>query len=330
MTEYPLTWLADVLRAAGCRVIEESGWKTRGRPSSTGSFHPRAVLHHWDASAPGSHGALSTVINGSADVPGPYCSILTCRGNSSHAPSVHVIAAGRCNHGGTGDGWGVIPRDDANTYAAGHEIAQTVDQPWPADQLDQVRRAEAAILAKLGANASDAYCAHSEYAPDRKIDTTEGSYGQDMSAERRAVQALIDNPDSGGDDMRHYWVDLTCTKGGQLSSGGKFLSWDKEGGDTGNAHTAGQGAIFALWGCTMNGVLQIQVLEGTADVEIDRYDADGEYVNRVGYLYGLGVGTFLLPFVGIWSEGQKCYAFAKGTGELGNVRIMLDQLERTS
>src|SRR4051812_12686188 len=193
MTEYPLTWLADVLRAGGCRVIEESGWKTRGRPSSSGSFQPRAILHHWDASSPGSHGALSTVINGTGDAPGPLCSILTCRGNSDHGPSVHVIAAGRANHGGTGDGWGAIPRDDANTYAVGHEIAQTVDQPWPAEQATQIHMAEAAILNRLGTDADDGLCSHSEYAPGRKIDTTEGSHGQDMDDERSIVQDVMDD-----------------------------------------------------------------------------------------------------------------------------------------
>jgi hypothetical protein len=196
MTEYPLTWLADVLRDAGCRVVEESGWKTRGRPASSGSFKPRALLRHWDASSKGSHGAISTVINGNGDTPGPLCSILTCRGNDSHGPSVHVIAAGRTNHGGTGDAWGVIPKDDANTYAVGHEIAHTTDESWTSDQMTQVRLAEAAILSRLKAQPSDALPCHAEYAPDRKVDTTGGKYGQDMKSERSAVADVM-----GGDTM---------------------------------------------------------------------------------------------------------------------------------
>ena len=37
------TWLADVLRAAGLHVIEQPGWKTRGRPRS--AVHaPRTAL----------------------------------------------------------------------------------------------------------------------------------------------------------------------------------------------------------------------------------------------------------------------------------------------
>src|SRR4051812_5247053 len=101
MTEYPLSWLADVLRAAGCRVIEESGWKSRGRPASSGSFHPRALVRHWDASSPGSH-STGVLINGNGSAPGPLCNIWTCAGDSGHEASVHVIAAGRTNHGGTG------------------------------------------------------------------------------------------------------------------------------------------------------------------------------------------------------------------------------------
>jgi hypothetical protein len=136
------------------------------------------------------------VINGVSGTPGPLCSILTCRGNSSHPPSVHIIAAGRANHAGTGDGWGNIPRDQGNTYAVGHEIAQTVDQKWPADQLDQVRKAEAAIMRKLKATPSKSLPAHSEYAPGRKIDVTGGSHGQNMNNERATIATYME-----GDDM---------------------------------------------------------------------------------------------------------------------------------
>lgn len=184
------TWLASVLRAAGVPVIEQSGWTTRAQP---GSFAPRGLIRHWDASSPGSHGAVEYMQANIA------CNISTCRGNSSHGPSVHVIAAGRAYHAGTG-GWGLFPTDQGNTYAVGHEVAHTVDEPWADAQLDVVVAAEQAILTYLRADVANAWCTHSEYAPDRKIDTTGGAYGQDTSAERAR---LAGGPPAApeGDDM---------------------------------------------------------------------------------------------------------------------------------
>lgn len=244
MTSYPLGWLADVLRAEGCRVIEESGWKSRGRPASSGSFTPRGLVRHWDASSPGSHGAISTVLNGTSDTPGPLCHILTCRGNSSHKPSVHIIAAGRANHAGTGDGWGNIPQDQGNTYAVGHEIAQTVDQKWPEDQLDQVRRAEGAIMRKLKATASKSLPAHSEYAAGRKIDVTGGSHGQKMNSERSQVQAVIDGAPGEEDELMKYF-NLGISAPLKIpAKAWKRVVWTKENSDDGGFHKDGDAGIY--------------------------------------------------------------------------------------
>jgi hypothetical protein len=328
MTDYPLTWLADVLRAAGCHVIEESGWKTRGRPASTGTFRPRALLRHWDASPPDSHN-VNVLLNGNGSAPGPLCSIWTCDGNSSHGPSVHVIAAGRCNHGGDGNGWGTVPANDANTYAVGHEIRQTVDRPWPADQLEQVRKAEAAILERLSASPSDSLCSHSEYAAGRKIDTTEGSHGQDMGAERRAVQGYIDGT---ADTMAHNFLELKATETYRPPEGGQRVKFTSELADTGNTHADDVGAVKApTWPCTMSGVVEVHVTEPTVDVKVERYGSDGEYVSRVGHMESLGVGYHNLPFTGLFSPGQSLYVSLEGHDDGGTVdfvRLTCDQFER--
>lgn len=327
MTSYPATWLADVLRAAGCRVIEESGWKTRGRPASTGSFQPRAVLRHWDASSPGSHN-VSTLINGNSNAPGPLCSIWTCDGNSSHGPSVHVIAAGRCNHGGTGDGWGVIPRDDANTYAVGHEIRQTVDKPWPADQLEQVRLAEGAILKHLGAVASNALCSHSEYADGRKIDTTEGDYGQDMDTEREAVAS---GGTGEGDDLKSYYVGLSTKAVGTFNTTPKNVVWESESSDQGDTHSDGAGGVYAVMRCTMTGVVEVQVTEAGVDVNVMRVDGDGDE-SLVGREFNCPTGYAHVPFVGVFSDGDRLYVRLNGDdagGAAGQARLTLVQTERT-
>lgn len=48
-----ITWLPDVLRAAGLTVIEHDGWRTRGLSTSQ-RFEPEkgGVVWHHDASAP--------------------------------------------------------------------------------------------------------------------------------------------------------------------------------------------------------------------------------------------------------------------------------------
>lgn len=307
-------------------MIEESGWKTRGRPSSSGSFQPRAVLRHWDASSNGSHN-VNVLINGNGSADGPLCSIWTCDGDSGHEASVHVIAAGRCNHGGTGDGWGLIPRDDANTYAVGHEIRQTVNEPWPADQLEQVRMAEAAILAKLGEQASNGLCSHSEYAPDRKIDTTEGSHGQSMGSERSAVQSIItDGP--GADDMRMSYVSVSTAHDIEATANPKRVTFEKESSDASGAHTSGKGGIVALWPCVMQGVVEV-LTDGPVRVGIERTDS-GE-TGSTEVLADVPAGRSLVPFVASWSEGQVLYvqvSTIEGTATVGSVGLQLTQLER--
>lgn len=167
-------WLADVIRAAGVPVVEHPGWEARAQ---SGAFTPRGLIRHWDASSPGSHGAVDYMAANIA------CNITTCRGDAGHGPSVHVLAAGLAWHAGTGQ-FGVFPRDQGNAYAVGHEIAHTVDEPWSDAQLDVVVAAERAILDHLRADVDDAWCTHSEYAPGRKIDTTGGAFGQNPAHER--------------------------------------------------------------------------------------------------------------------------------------------------
>jgi len=172
------TWLADVLRKAGVPVIEEAGWQTRAQ---SGSFSPRGLIRHWDASSPGTHGAMEYMRDNIA------CNITTCRGNDAHGPSVHVLAAGRAWHAGEGQ-FGQFPTDQGNTYAVGHEIAHTVDEPWTEPQYSVVVKAEQAILAHLSASVDDEWCMHSEYAPTRKIDCTGGGYGLNPATERQRLK----------------------------------------------------------------------------------------------------------------------------------------------
>lgn len=159
------TWLADVLRAAGLTVVEEPGWKERGRP---GSFDPKGVMLHHTASNPnnGNTAALSLVLNGRPDLPGPLSQLLLARDGTWH-----VLAAGRCNHAGKGKWRGLV---NGNRDFIGVEAENDGrGEPWPDDQLDSYARGVAAMLKHMGADDSLA-AGHKEWAlpVGRKVDPT--------------------------------------------------------------------------------------------------------------------------------------------------------------
>ena len=52
MTYRYLTDLAAVLRAAGLTVIELDGWRSNGRPKTTGGFDPVGILWHHTGGTP--------------------------------------------------------------------------------------------------------------------------------------------------------------------------------------------------------------------------------------------------------------------------------------
>jgi hypothetical protein len=215
-------------------VIEQSGWQSRAQ---SGSFSPRGLIRHWDASSPGSHGAIEYMQSNIA------CNISTCRGNSSHGPSVHVIAAGRAWHAGEG-AFGAFPKDQGNTYAIGHEIAHTVDEPWTDAQMNVVTAAEQAILRHLGSDVHTEWCTHSEYAPTRKIDTTEGKYGQDANAERARLAGGTVPPSGGEDDDMPIMLTNPGNNQVALLDGGK-MCYISQPTTVGNLQAAGvKGPVF--------------------------------------------------------------------------------------
>lgn len=163
---YALTWLADVLRAAGLKVVEQPGWKERGRREMG---KPKGVLVHHTASAIGSGNApcIGIVTNGRPDLPGPLAHTVLGRDGTWY-----IIAAGRCNHAGAGSWHGVT---DGNGELIGVEAenAGTGKEPWPAEQMNSYVVGTDAILDYIGADPVMA-AGHKEYAlpRGRKIDPT--------------------------------------------------------------------------------------------------------------------------------------------------------------
>ena len=182
-----LTNLADVLRGAGLKVVEQGNWKARGGTMSG----VRGVLWHHTATsarAPGDYPSMSVVLNGNGTTPGPLCNLGLGRNGTWYC-----VAAGRANHAGLGSYAG-IPTNNGNAYLIGVEAEHpgTAGNPWPAAQLDSYRRGTAALLKAFGLGA-ERCIAHKEWAPNRKTDP----YGLDMRAERAEIARLMNAPSLG-------------------------------------------------------------------------------------------------------------------------------------
>ena len=180
---FSLTWLPGVLRAAGLKVVEQPGWKTRGR-GEMGSVKG-VMCHHTGGATTGNMPSLGVVTNGRPDLPGPLSQL--CLGRDG---TFFVVAAGRCNHAGVGNWLGItsgnsnfIGIEAQNTGATSGPRAEA----WSGVQLDAYRRGVAAILKKVNAPAIMC-CGHKEYAlpVGRKDDPT-----FDMDEFRFQVAAIM-------------------------------------------------------------------------------------------------------------------------------------------
>lgn len=182
-----LVWLADALRAEGCQVVEMPGWRSAGRPASTGGFNPVGVaIHHTASSGGGRDYAAGILTQGRSDLPGPLCT-----GFIDRDGTVYLIAAGRTNHAGTARPFGTVAGGDGNSLYAGFECANTgTGEKWPKVQRDAMVRAAAAVCRKLGSSAQTVP-GHKEISVTGKIDP----HGIDMDKFRaRVAKRLAGKP----------------------------------------------------------------------------------------------------------------------------------------
>jgi len=156
---FKLQWMPGVLRDAGLNVVEEAGWKTRGR-GDMGKV-AGVLCHHTAGAKQGNAPSLDSVINGRGPphpLAGPLANLLLARDGT-----YHVVAAGSANHAGRGTWQGVTT---GNTSFIGIEAENTGlgnDNPWPKIQMDAYARGVAALLTHIGAE--PIMCAgHLEYA----------------------------------------------------------------------------------------------------------------------------------------------------------------------
>ncbi|MGE0716062.1 MAG: N-acetylmuramoyl-L-alanine amidase [Alphaproteobacteria bacterium] len=178
---FSLTWLPEVLEAAGLKVAEQPGWRTRGR----GEMGPikGVICHHTAGPKAGNMPSLRLITEGRADLPGPLAQLGLGRDGT-----FYVVAAGRANHagGGTWQGLGTGNSSFIGIEAENTGMTQGPNaESWPEVQLDAYRRGVAAILTHVGAR-TIMCCGHKEYAPGRKVDPT-----FDMAAFRQEVERIM-------------------------------------------------------------------------------------------------------------------------------------------
>lgn len=177
MTYSRATWLAQVLRAAGLTVIEHPGWKTRGLAG--GSFTPRAVVWHHDASPKG-------------DSPGVPAYLIRNFSRASAQVWIdrrgrwHLIAAGRAPHAGA-----VRRGMPGNAQSIGIETDHTTGEAWPPALVNSLRRGTAAILKHLRRGSNDLHFHKSVCDPPGRKDDPDGL---DLATERRRVAAIMVPP----------------------------------------------------------------------------------------------------------------------------------------
>lgn len=162
--------LAKLLRRYGLKVVVVPGYKTRGRPASTGGFDPVGVLcHHTATRATSQIGAvLSLLINGRSDLPGPLCQIGLGRDGT-----VYLIASGRANHAGTARKSGTVAAGDGNELYIGIEAFNDgLGEPWPKVQRDAYALLCAVLSLFVTQNSANTVRGHKETSVTGKIDPT--------------------------------------------------------------------------------------------------------------------------------------------------------------
>lgn len=268
-----LTWLADVLRAAGLNVAEVPGWKTRcawGNPvvmNAKGVLAHATVTRRTSGPAPG----LNIIINGREGLAGPISQLHLGRDGK-----YSVVSAGVANHAGSGGLWGY----SGNQYVIGIEAEndnglETAKyggpEPWPDVQYNAYVRGAAAILKHLGLPASRVG-AHREWSTTGKSDPV----GIDMNVFRSDVAKAMEGTyvDRGGDGEEE-----------DMAVGDDIYKLLHDGKRPGDTQTAGGGVPIA-WIVRKVGELQAAQALALRQLGVVLSEVDGveEGIQQLGEL----------------------------------------------
>lgn len=176
-----LTDLADACRASGLRVVEEPAWRTRGHGPMTAV---RGLMwHHTAGPRSGNMPSLTVLRDGRPGLEGPLSQLGLARDGT-----VHVIAAGKAYHAGSGEWPGLTGNSDCIGIEA-ESVGDGTD--WTPQQRDAMPRLSKALCARYRVPTTRVI-AHREWAPTRKIDPA----GIDMRALRAATAAPTPTEDT--------------------------------------------------------------------------------------------------------------------------------------
>ncbi len=160
---HSLLWLPQVLEQAGLKVAEDPGWQTRGLGDMGAVLG--VLCHHTAGPKTGNMPSLALIRSGRVGLRGPLSQLGLGRDGT-----FYIIAAGRAQHAGPGDWFGVT---EGNRHLIGIEAENTglANDPWPEVQMDAYARGVAAILRHVGLG-PERCAGHKEYAKPRgrKID----------------------------------------------------------------------------------------------------------------------------------------------------------------
>lgn len=216
-----ILWLADALRAAGCKVVEHAGWQTHGWDD----WEPQCGIVHATAAPAWQPDATQVAIvrDGRSDLEGPIANACLTRDGTWH-----VLASGRCNT--TLAGYAGTPfAGYGNLRCLGIEACNdNLAEPWPAVQYEAYARGWAAICRRLGWTAAN-LVGHKEHTPGRKTDPTfnmatfrarVGAYlageGEDMTPEQAAQLAEVHSVITTGNRLGPS----------QTAGGGVPIAWE--------------------------------------------------------------------------------------------------------
>lgn len=185
---FKLTWLPDVLKAAGLKVSLVPGWETRGRGDVGNIFG--VICHHTGVPDPQKRNmpSLHSLRDGRAAspglkaLPGPLAQLGLGRDGT-----YFIIAAGRAVHAGIGMFKGQVNGNSNFIGIEAENAGVASDFPWPQIQLDAYHRGVAAILKHLNKDQTFC-CGHKEYAlPKGRKDDPD----LEMNAFRASVAAIL-------------------------------------------------------------------------------------------------------------------------------------------
>lgn len=176
---YSLTWMPGVLKAAGCKVIEEPGWQNRGH-GDMGKVRGVMCHHTAECRDANTEPALKVITHGRPGLEGPLCQL-----GLGQAGDFYIIAAGKAYHAGPGAWNG---QTSGNSHFIGIEAENDgIGELWPEVQLEAYAKGCAAIAKFCGFD-ERMVIGHKEWAlpKGRKSDPN-----FDMGAFRRRVAVFL-------------------------------------------------------------------------------------------------------------------------------------------